>query len=242
MSVMTAALRDILFLDIETVAHTKDFASLDERLKTQWSRKANFLKRDTEQTDEDLYHERAGIYAEFGKIICIAVGKFAQNEAGEAVLKTKVYASHDEMALLNEFKSMVERLDPATTKLCAHNGKEFDFPYVCRRMLIHQIALPAVLNISGKKSWEIPHLDTMEMWKFGDFKHYTSLDLLSAIFNIPSSKEGMDGSRVNHVYHHENDLDKIKAYCQRDVVVLVSIYLKLKCIALPGELVVIQAP
>jgi DNA polymerase elongation subunit (family B) len=239
---MIAGLRDVLFLDIETVAHTKDFSALDERLKTQWSRKAGFLKRDTEQTDEDLYHERAGIYAEFGKIICIAVGKFAQNEAGEPVLKTKVYAGHDEKALLNEFKAMVERLDPSTARLCAHNGKEFDFPYLCRRMLIHQIALPAVLNIAGKKSWEIPHLDTMEMWKFGDFKHYTSLDLLSAIFNIPSSKDGMDGSRVNHVYHHENDLDKIKAYCQRDVVVLVSVYLKLKCIALPGELVVVPAP
>lgn len=238
---MIAGLRDVLFLDIETVANTKDFSTLDERLKTQWSRKAGFLKRDTAQTDEDLYHERAGIYAEFGKIICIAVGKFAQNEAGELVLKTKVYAGHDEKALLNEFKAMAERLDPATAKLCAHNGKEFDFPYLCRRMLIHQIGLPPVLNIAGKKSWEIPHLDTMEMWKFGDFKHYTSLDLLSAIFNIPSSKDGMDGSRVNHVYHHENDLDKIKAYCQRDVVVLVNVYLKLKCIALPGELPVIQA-
>lgn len=239
---MIAGLRDILFLDIETVAHTRDFSSLDERLKTQWSRKASFLKREIDQTDEDLYHERAGIYAEFGKIICIAVGKFSQNEAGEPVLKTKVYANHDEKALLTEFKAMVERLDPATAKLCAHNGKEFDFPYLCRRLLIHQIALPALLNLSGKKSWEIPHLDTLEMWKFGDFKHYTSLDLLSAIFNIPSSKEGMDGSRVNHVYYHENDLDKIKAYCQRDVVVLVNLYLKLKCIALPGELIVQQAP
>jgi DNA polymerase elongation subunit (family B) len=242
MSFMTAGLRDILFLDIETVAHTADFNTLDERLKTQWSRKAGYLKRDTDQTDEDLYHERAGIYAEFGKIVCIAVGRFAQNETGEPVLKTKVYGGHDEKAVLTEFKAMLERLDPASAKLCAHNGKEFDFPYLCRRMLINQIALPPLLNIAGKKSWEIPHIDTMELWKFGDFKHYTSLDLLSAIFNIPTSKDGLDGSKVNHAYHHENDLENIKAYCLRDVVVLANLYLKLKCITLPGELVVQQAP
>jgi len=238
---MTAGLRDILFLDIETVARTKDFDTLDERLKTQWSRKAGYLKRETNQTDEDLYHERAGIYAEFGKIVCIAVGKFAQSENGEPLLKTKVYGSHDEKALLTEFKTMLERLDPTTAKLCAHNGKEFDFPYLCRRMLINQVGIPPLLNMVGKKPWEVAHIDTMELWKFGDFKHYTSLDLLAAIFNIPTSKDGLDGSRVNHTYHHENDLEKIKAYCQRDVVVLANLYLKLKCITLPGELVVQQA-
>ena len=232
---MIPELRDILFLDIETVANTKRFSELDERLKTQWSRKASFLKREENQTDEDLYNERAGIYAEFGKIVCIAVGKFVDNEAGEIVLKTKVYAGHSEKFVLTEFKSMVERLDPLTLKLCAHNGKEFDFPYLCRRMLINQIPLPPALNLSAKKSWEVQHLDTLEMWKFGDYKHYTSLDLLAAIFDIPSSKGDMDGSRVNNVYHEENDLEKIKDYCLRDVVVLAQLFMKLKCVQLTTE-------
>jgi DNA polymerase elongation subunit (family B) len=238
---MIPELRDILFVDIETVAHVKDFSELGERLKTQWSRKASFLKREEHQTDGDLYQERAGIFAEFGKIVCIAVGKFVDNEAGEIVFRTKAYSGDDEKSILLEFKTMLERLDPMSLKLCAHNGKEFDFPYLCRRMLINDIALPMVLNLSGRKSWEIPHLDTMEMWKFGDFKHYTSLDLLSAVFNIPTSKGDMDGSRVNRVYHVENDLTKIKDYCLRDVVVLAQVFLKLRCIQLTTEFPVLSA-
>jgi 3'-5' exonuclease len=225
---MIQELRDILFLDIETVAITSDFTSLDERLKAQWGRKANFFKRDHNQTDEDLFHERAGIYAEFGKIICISVGKFFDHESGELGLKTKVYSGHDEPALLSDFKSMLEKMDSSTLRFCAHNGKEFDYPYLCRRMLINGISLPAALNLSGKKAWEVQHLDTLELWKFGDYKHYTSLDLLAAIFNIPSSKNKIDGSQVNYVYHKEQDLLKISEYCRGDVLVLAQLFLKLK--------------
>src|SRR5688572_20155950 len=211
---MIPELRDILFIDIETVASTNDYASLDERMKTQWARKAGFFRRDPSQTDEDLFHDRAGIYAEFGKIVCISVGKFFDHESGEMGLKTKVYCGHDESLLLGEFKSMLERMDSSTLRFCAHNGKEFDYPYLCRRMLINGIPLPPALNLSGKKSWEVQHLDTLELWKFGDYKHYTSLDLLAAIFNIPSSKNKIDGSQVNYVYHTEQDLQKIGEYCR----------------------------
>jgi hypothetical protein len=225
---MTTELKDILFLDIETVACTHDYTTLHERLKVQWSRKASFLKREEGTTDEQLFHQRAGIYAEFGKVVCIGVGKLITTEAGSLGLKTKTIAGHEENTLLTEFKTLLERLDPASTKLCAHNGKEFDFPYLSRRMLVNGIPLPALLNLSGRKSWEIPHLDTMEMWKFGDYKHYTSLDLLATIFRIPSSKTGMDGSQVNAVYYTENDLEKIKSYCISDVVVLAQLYLRMK--------------
>src|SRR5688500_13303045 len=227
---MIPELRDILFLDIETVASTDDYGSLDERLKTQWARKAIFFKRERDQTDEEIYYERAGIYAEFGKIICIAVGKFIETESGELALKTKAYYGDNEAALLSDFKNMVEKMDPTSLKLCAHNGREFDYPYLCRRLLVNCIPLPATLNIMGKKSWEVLHLDTLDMWKFGDYKHYTSLDLLAAIFNIASSKDGIDGSQVNAVYYQEKNLTKIKDYCVRDVVVLAQLFLKLKCI------------
>jgi 3'-5' exonuclease len=225
---MIPELRDILFIDIETVASTSDFSSLNERLKEQWARKASFLRRNQDATDEQLFHERAGIYAEFGKIICIAVGKYFDNEDGNLGLRTKVYSGHHEHELLLDFKSMLDKLDSATLRLCAHNGKEFDYPYLCRRMLINGIPLPSALNLSGKKAWEVQHLDTMELWKFGDYKHYTSLDLLAAIFNLPSSKTDMDGSQVNAVYYKENDLDKISLYCRRDVVVLAQLFLKLR--------------
>lgn len=229
---MAPELRDIIFLDIETVACTDNFQALDERLKVQWSRKAGFLKRDEGISDEELFHQRAGIYAEFGKIVCIAVGKLYDTESGELGLKTKAFFGHDEKKLLLEFNTMLERREGAAVRFCAHNGKEFDFPYMSRRMLVHGIALPPALNLSGRKPWENPHLDTMEMWKFGDYKHYTSLDLLTAIFQIPSSKSDIDGSQVNAVYHREKNLEKIKNYCVSDVVVLTQLYLKLKGLSL----------
>ena len=235
---MSPEIRDIVFLDIETVAHQYEYADLDERLKSQWARKASFLKRDSGLSDEEIYRDRAGIYAEFGRIICIAVGKFSENEKGELVLRTKAFYGDDEKAILLDFKKLLEKLDPSSTRLCAHNGKEFDFPYLCRRMLINCIQLPALLNLSGRKSWEIPHLDTMEMWKFGDYKHYTSLDLLAAIFNIPSSKSDIDGSQVNVLYHKQNGLERIKEYCVRDVVVLAQLFLKMKCINPENEIVI----
>ncbi len=231
---MIPELRDILFLDIETVASTHDYSNLDERIKTQWARKAVFFKRERNQSDEEIFHDRAGIYAEFGKIVCVAVGKFIETETGDLGLKTKAYYGDNETALLSEFKSMIEKMDPVNLKLCAHNGKEFDYPYLCRRMLINGISLPPALNIMGKKSWEVQHLDTLDMWKFGDYKHYTSLDLLASLFNIPSSKNGIDGSQVNTVYYKDNDLGRIKDYCIQDVVVLAQLFLKLKSINPPS--------
>lgn len=235
---MIPELRDVLFLDIETVAVSNNFQALDERLKVQWSRKASFLKREDGQSDEDLFHERAGIYAEFGKIICISVGKLFDHESGELGLKTKAFYGHEEETLILDFKAMLDKLG-AQVKLCAHNGKEFDFPYICRRMLVNNITLPSALNLAGKKSWQVEHLDTMEMWKFGDYKHYTSLDLLASIFNIASSKSDIDGSKVNSVYYQLGDLEKIKNYCTADVLVLAQLFLKMKSLPLlKGENVI----
>lgn len=222
--------KNILFLDIETVAATEHYASLDDRLKTQWARKTSFLRqRETDKSDEELFHERAGIYAEFGKIIVVAIGKFTENELGHRNLKTRYFAGHDEKCLLEDFKTALDKMDQSgQLRLCAHNGKEFDFPYLIRRMLVNGIALPSCLNLSGKKSWEIPHLDTMEMWKFGDYKHYTSLDLLATIFDIPTSKGDLDGSKVNEAYYKHKDLRKIAEYCVGDVQALAQLFLRLK--------------
>jgi hypothetical protein len=237
---MAPELRDILFLDIETVSMVERHQQLNERFKAQWARKASFLKRDEGQTDEDLFQERAGIYAEFGKIIVVAIGKYVENESGELGLKTKSFANDNEKVLLEEFRNTLEKTDPKT-KLCAHNGKEFDFPYLSRRMLVHGVSLPTVLNLSGKKSWEIPHLDTMEMWKFGDYKHYTSLDLLLALFDIQSSKGEMDGSKVNDVYYREHNLNKIATYCVSDVVAIAQLYVKMKGLPLLESRNIVQS-
>lgn len=231
---MNADLKDILFLDIETVGCANDYNQLSDRLKAQWTRKVNFFKREEGQTDEDLFHEKAGIYAEFGKIVVIAIGKYTEGENGELGIRIKYFADHNEVKLLSDFRETVEKMGPAV-RLCAHNGKEFDFPYMCRRMLVNGIQLPSVLNMSGKKPWEINHLDTLELWKFGDYKHYTSLDLLATIFNIPTSKGVMDGSMVSKVYYQEGDLKKIAEYCVGDVLAIAQLYLKFKGMSLVDE-------
>jgi hypothetical protein len=225
---MSPDLRDIIFLDIETVRCEDKHDTLNERLKSQWARKANFFKREEGQTDASLFEQRAGIYAEFGKVIVIACGRYFDTENGELGLKTRYFASENEQEILTNLKQTLEKQDPLTTRLCAHNGKEFDFPYLCRRMLINGISPPALLNQTNRKPWEVTLLDTMDMWKFGDFKHYTSLDLLAALFNIPTSKGGMDGSQVNDVFYVQRDLKKIADYCVGDVVAIAQVYLRLK--------------
>jgi DNA polymerase elongation subunit (family B) len=175
-------------------------------LKTQYQRK--------EETAEGFY-KRAGIWAEFGKIICISVGIFTSGK--NIGIRVKSFSSHHEKEILEQFSALLAG-QPASLILCAHNGKEFDFPYICRRMLVNGIKIPAQLEISGKKPWEINHLDTMELWKFGDYKNFTSLSLLTAIFDIPTPKDDIDGSMVGHFYWVENQLERICVYCQKDVV------------------------
>ena len=221
--------KDLLFLDIETATVAPDFASLDDRLKPLWLKKAGFLRNDEDLSLEELYFQRAGVFAEFAKIITIAIGYFTRQEDGNFGIRVKSLAATDEQDILHDFKDIIEtKFDQRFLTLCAHNGKEFDFPFICRRYMLHGIDIPQVLDISGKKPWEVRHLDTMEMWKFGDRKSYTSLDLLAALFNIESSKKDMDGSMVNQAYHVEGALEKIAAYCRNDVVVLAQLFLKFR--------------
>ena len=175
-----------------------------------------------------MYFDRAAIYAEFGKVIVIGIGFFYWNEAGNLCLKTKTLAAETEKELLLKFKKLlVERFNHKDFAFCAHNGKEFDFPYICRRMLINNISLPKALDVSGKKPWEVPHYDTLELWKFGDKKQFTSLEMLAALFDIDSSKNEMSGDQVNKVYYIEKNLSKIREYCLEDVVALAQIFLRL---------------
>ena len=220
---------NILFVDIETVTGEPAYEQLDERLKKAWDRKAAFIRGSEEKTPSELYFDRGSIYAEFGKIIIISVGFFHALDNGETQLRIKCISGNDEKDLLQNFKDTVLKFDQKQLHLCAHNGKEFDFPYLCRRMLVNNISLPAALDLSGKKSWEVNHIDTMELWKFGDHKSYTPLELLATLFDIEASKEKtIEGSEVNHTYYQENDLGKIAKYCKRNISMLAQVYLKLQ--------------
>ncbi|MGZ2370224.1 3'-5' exonuclease [Ancylomarina sp. YFZ004] len=219
-------IEDLLFIDIETVSGEADFDKISPKLQDLWEKKSNYF-RDEEQTASDVYG-RAGIYSEFGKVVCISTGVIVR-QAGEKHFKVKSYYSHDEKQLLADFGEMLDRFCSKPTKnLCAHNGKEFDFPYIARRMLINGLKLPKALNIAGKKPWEIKFIDTMELWKFGDYKHYTSLALLCEIFNIPTPKDDIDGSMVGQVYWEEDDLERIAIYCEKDILATAQLFLRYK--------------
>ena len=224
-------IRNILFLDIETVPRYAAYSDMPEKMQQLWEKKSTYF-RSEEETAEDVFN-RGGIYAEFGKIICISVGIAQEKEKDRHGIRLKSYAGDDEKKILVDFGEMLEKYSRGRDiLLCAHNGKEFDFPYIARRMLIHGIPLPNVLDNAGKKPWEVKHLDTMELWKFGDYKHYTSLDLLTAIFNIPSPKNDMDGSMVADVYYKEKDLKRITEYCQNDVLAMAQLMLRYKLMPL----------
>lgn len=208
----------ILFLDIETVPAEKAYGMLSERMKHLWDRKAESLRKNEQDTPETLY-EKAGIFAEFGKIICVSTGIVRNKQA-----EIRSFYSDDERTLLLDLARYMQDLPAQGVRiLCAHNGKEFDFPWLCRRMMIQGIVIPEILNMQGKKPWEIPHIDTMELWKFGDYKSFTSLDLLTELFDIPSPKDDINGADVAKVYYESGDLLRIVNYCQKDVVSLIQL-------------------
>lgn len=218
----------ILFLDIETVSAYPTYDDAPEPWKELWNKKADALLRSREEETYESIYSRAGIYAEFGKIICISCGVL-QGTGLDKQLIVKSFAGDNEVAILAAFVEMLKKWSVGENRfLCAHNGKEFDFPYLCRRLIINSIPVPAILDVAGKKPWEIAHLDTMELWKFGDYKSYTSLNLLAHALGIETPKDDIDGSQVGHVYWVEKNLERIVAYCQKDVVTVAQVLLRLQ--------------
>ena len=221
----------ILFLDIETVSQEKSYDQLNERMQKLWSHKAEQIGKGDENATPESHYDRAAIYAEFGKIVCISVGFFNGSR-----FRLKSFCDHDEKALLKEFATMLDRYyNSPDSQLCAHNGKEFDFPYIARRMLVNGIQIPRILQVAGKKPWETNFLDTMEFWKFGDYKSYTSLELLCAILSIPTPKDDINGSEVGRVYWQENDLQRIQTYCQKDVLAIAQLMRRYNYLPLINE-------
>jgi uncharacterized protein YprB with RNaseH-like and TPR domain len=220
-------LNTILFLDIETVPQHDGHENLPEEWKTLWNLKASYLIRNKETETAQSIYPRAGIYAEFGKIICISCGVL-MGTGEEKKLIIKSFCGDDEKLLLHQFCEMLGKWSAEGNKLlCAHNGKEFDFPYLCRRLIVNHLPIPEILKLSGKKPWDVPHLDTLELWKFGDYKSYTSLNLLAYTLGIPTPKDDIDGSRVHEVYWKEKNLGRIVTYCQKDVVTVAQVYLRM---------------
>jgi uncharacterized protein YprB with RNaseH-like and TPR domain len=215
---------DVMFLDIETVPESSSYELLSPAMQNLWDKKSKQF-RTPDQTAQDVY-ERAGIYSEFGKIICISVGHI--REKNPFSFRLKSFFGKDEKSLLSEFSVMLKKFSRTNKEaiLCAHNGKEFDFPYIARRMIINRLTIPEILDNAGKKPWEIKLLDTMDLWKFGDYKNYTSLDLLTSALDIPTPKDDIDGSMVAGIFYNEDDLQRIVHYCEKDVLAIARVLLR----------------
>ena len=217
----------VLFLDIETVPIKYNFEQLSPEFQKLWEEKTLWQRKD-EFTAAEFYKKKAGVMAEFAKVICISVG-YLFSEKGENHFRVKSFYGDEEKEVLSDFILLLNKeFNTKSHLLCAHNGKEFDFPFLARRILVTGLKLPKLLDIAGKKPWEVNHLDTMELWRFGDYKHYTSIKLLSALFNIPTPKDDIDGSQVARVYYEEKDLERIKTYCQKDTLTVAQLLLKYK--------------
>ncbi|MCH2043148.1 MAG: ribonuclease H-like domain-containing protein [Saprospiraceae bacterium] len=231
----TMDLTKVLVHDIETVSSHGKYTDLSPAMQKLWNIKSEQIQRRTPEEDrlspEDSYEEFGGIYAEFGKICCISVGAFVKDkETGQLKLHVKSYYDHDEHLLLTQFAELIEKRynNPERDFICGHNIKEFDIPFICRRMIVNKIPLPNCINLPGKKPWETQNLlDTLTLWKFGDYKSYTSLKLLCGLFGIPTPKDDIDGSEVGKTYWKEDDLDRIEIYCKKDVVATAQVLVRM---------------
>lgn len=233
MIIQKKTLKNVLFIDIETVSLTGNFHELPESLQHLWICKSRQFLPDrwmemTEELAAVFYKEKAGIFAEFAKVVCISIGYLSLQKDEDPILRIKsIYG--DEVEILQSFNEILNNHydDLKEDVLCGHNIKEFDIPFICRRNVVHGLSLPRLLNIAGKKPWQLQHLlDTMELWRFGDYKNYTSLALLSGTLGIPSPKDDIDGSQVGHVFWEEDDIERIVTYCEKDVLTVAQVAMR----------------
>lgn len=236
------SLPNVLFLDIETVPCQPHYEDLTEKLQKLWTYRTS--RFNTENiVEEDYFFEKAGVYAEFGKIVCISVGFLHFNPTNkEFTLRIKSFYGEEEKELLGEFLELLAKHfnNPYKYFLCGHNIKGFDIPFLCRRAIINDLPLPRILDVNNFKPWEVPYIDTMQLWKFGEYRNFTSLDLLTTSLNIPSPKNDLEGAEVGDIYWSTKDVERIKRYCERDVVAIVQLLLRFKRLPLLSAMQIIS--
>lgn len=225
-------IQNILFLDIETVPIVKDFSELDETYQKLWIDKHQFFRDVKDLSPAETFSNKGGIYAEYGKIICISVG-YLHVDKKVREFRIKSFNGHDEAQILKDFSAILKKsFNTKKNNICGHNVKEFDIPYICRRMLVNNIEIPKIINVGGIKPWETQYIDTLQLWKFGDYKNFTSLKLLAHLFNLPTPKDDIEGKDVAKVYWEKNDLERISLYCQKDVLTTAQLFFKFNQIPL----------
>ena len=219
-------LGNVLFLDIETVPFVESFEELNEQQKKLWDARSVYLRKEGKEASE--VWTNAGLFAEFGKIVCISAGIFSRLTEPRR-FRIKSFYGNDEVKIIRDFSGLIRKFRKGRElRLCAHNGKEFDFPFLARRIVILGEKLPEELNIAGKKPWELNFIDTLELWRFGEHRNYTSLALLTEVLGISNPKDDLDGSQVAGVFYREKDPERIARYCEKDVLAVAQVLLRLR--------------
>jgi len=233
-------LENLLLIDIETVPCYYDHAAMPETWQQLWEQKVQRSLPENTSAAE-YYTQRAGVMAEFSRIVCISIGYFQLQAGIPMQLRIKSFFDQEEKDLLRNFLATVQLMESVNKhwSFTGHNIKEFDIPFICRRLLINNMAIPPNLDFQHMKPWETNLVDSFQYWRFGDYKNFTSLNLLAACLNIPSPKDDIDGSKVAYVYYEEKNIERIVNYCQKDVVTVANIMLRFKGMELVGEVVVV---
>ena len=224
---------DLIVIDIETASVSASFNLLEEKWQELWEEKTIRILPEG-ITAQEFYPQRAGVMAEFSKIVCISIGYFIREQ--HLKIRVKSFYGDDEKKILDDFLQTVSKIESFNNNWCfaGHNIKEFDIPFICRRLLVNNMRIPPYLDFQNMKPWETNIVDTFQYWRFGDYKNFTSLKLLAAAMGVPSSKNDIDGSMVAELYHTGNaqekeiNMKRIATYCQKDVVTTANIILRFK--------------
>lgn len=227
-----AEVAKIVFFDLETAS---EYESLDQlalnkpKMAELWSKRCEYLRSRFEEnkdmTDEQLYEAKAALTPEFARIVCATFGRVTFiGEDPNVIIKS--YCSEHEDEVLDGIQKVFDKF--ASLKFSGHNIKRFDIPMMCKRLLIHGRSLPKGLQIQNLKPWEMPFIDTSEVWSFGAWQEgFVSLELLVTAIGLETPKGDIKGEDVSRVFWQDGDTHRIAEYCQRDVFAGIQALLKL---------------
>ena len=225
-------LKNIVFFDIETAGSHESLDALQEDnplLATLWSKRCEYLREKFEEnkdlTDEELYLNKAALHPEFNRIVCASFGRIAGDVDSTSMI-IKSYSGDDESEILDGIDKVLTKFNKMN--LCGHNIKRFDIPVMGKRFLINGKKLPKSLMIYDSKPWELPFIDTSDIWSFGAWQEgFASLELIAASLKVPSPKDDIRGEDVHSVFWESSEHSRIAEYCAKDVKVLGDIMLKI---------------
>lgn len=222
-------LNNLLYFDVETAGKYESYEDLalqNPRLAKLWEKRAKYFRANTlgmeEMGDSEIYSQKSGLEPEFGRVVCVSFGVWD----GENHRLTSFYGDN-EQEILEKTAKIFSNAVSKGMKICGHNIKMFDVPFLGKKMIFSGIDVPQNLLLWDKKPWEVPILDTAEFFSFGSWSHkFLGLDLLACSLGIESPKEDIDGSQVHNTFWGEKNYERIMEYCEKDVLTVMDVLKK----------------